>query len=141
MKNNLSTTLYIGDEDITELRTKNSSAKFSKARVIPNAFSERGLYMLATILKSPIATETTIAIIETFDKVQKLSHTVTELVENPEDKDKQALLMQEGSQLITDILDDDLKTTNTETSVEVNFAVFKIKHTIKRTSKPPKKRK
>src|SRR5262245_31351974 len=32
----------------------------------PKAFTEKGLYMLATILKSPRAIETTIAIVETF---------------------------------------------------------------------------
>ena len=35
----------------------------------PNAFTEKGLYMLATILKSQKAVETTIAIIDTFAKV------------------------------------------------------------------------
>jgi hypothetical protein len=33
--------------------------------------SEKALYMLATILKSPVATETTLAIIETFAKVRE----------------------------------------------------------------------
>ena len=40
--------------------------------VMPKAFSEKGLYMLATILKSDIATEATLAIIETFAKVRTL---------------------------------------------------------------------
>jgi hypothetical protein len=35
---------------------------------LPNAFTEKGLYMLATILKSKKATITTIEIIETFTK-------------------------------------------------------------------------
>ena len=34
--------------------------------VKPKAFTDKGLYMLATILKSPQATETTLAIIETY---------------------------------------------------------------------------
>ena len=38
----------------------------SKTRVPPKAFTEKGLYMLATIVKSPIAAETTVAIIEAF---------------------------------------------------------------------------
>lgn len=41
-----------------------SNLKFSPS--LPKAFTEKGLYMLATILKSPQATQTTIAIIETF---------------------------------------------------------------------------
>ena len=51
--------------------------KFSPT--LPKAFSEKGLYMLATILKSPLATEATIAIIETFAKVKELSQTMVEM--------------------------------------------------------------
>jgi len=38
------------------LRWKFSTTKFTKTRVMPKAFTEKGLYMLATILKSPRAT-------------------------------------------------------------------------------------
>ena len=41
--------------------------------VLPHAFTEQGLYMLATILKSPLATQTTITIIDTFTKLRKLA--------------------------------------------------------------------
>jgi hypothetical protein len=47
---------------------------------LPKAFTEKGLYMLATILKSQKATQTTIAI-ETFTKIRELSRTVSELAE------------------------------------------------------------
>lgn len=43
------------------------------------AFTERGLYMLATILKSPRATAATIAIIETFARVRSLKRELLEL--------------------------------------------------------------
>src|SRR3990172_10364082 len=39
-----------------------TSTKGGKVK-LPSAFKEKGLYMLATILKSPTATQTTIAII------------------------------------------------------------------------------
>lgn len=42
----------------------NPTLKFSPT--MPTAFTEKGLYMLATILKSERATQTTIAIVETF---------------------------------------------------------------------------
>lgn len=48
--------------------------KFSHATV--KGFTEQGLYMLATILKSPMATATTIAIIDTFTKLRKLARTI-----------------------------------------------------------------
>src|SRR3990167_4694183 len=44
-----------------------TSTKGGKVK-LPSAFTEKGLYMLATILKSPTATQTTIAIIEAFSK-------------------------------------------------------------------------
>lgn len=44
--------------------------------VAPHAFTEKGLYMLATILKSEVATEATIAIIETFTKLRELARTI-----------------------------------------------------------------
>jgi hypothetical protein len=56
-------------DELSDLRSKISSAKVSpKSRVLPKAFTEKGLYMLATVLKSQRATEATFAIIETFAK-------------------------------------------------------------------------
>jgi len=62
-----------------DLRSKISTANFSKTRVPPKAFTEKGLYMLATILKSKQATQTTFLIIETFAKLRALQQTVAEL--------------------------------------------------------------
>ena len=44
---------------------------------MPRAFTEKGLYMLATILKSPKAVETTIAIVEAYAKLKELSRVMT----------------------------------------------------------------
>jgi len=67
--------------------------KLKHSSVTPKAFTEKGLYMLATILKSKTATQTTIAIIETFAKVRELTKTIKTLSQNPE-KEKQKNLMQ-----------------------------------------------
>lgn len=40
------------------------------------AFTERGLYMLATILKGPIAVRTTLSIIETFAQMREMARTM-----------------------------------------------------------------
>ena len=45
--------LKLNKAEFEDLRWKISTAKFSKTRILPNAFTEKGLYMLATILKSP----------------------------------------------------------------------------------------
>ena len=43
---------------------------------LPKVFTEKGLYMLAIIHKSPRATQTTIAIIEAFAKMRELSRAI-----------------------------------------------------------------
>ena len=109
----------------------NPKIKFSPA--MPKAFTKKGCYMLATILKSPQATNTTIAIIEAFDKLSELQETVAELSEAPEEF-KQKALMQKGGEIIAELIGDNLKTSDVETSFEINFALLKFKHTIKRKS-------
>ena len=92
--------------------------------------------MLATILKGKRAVQTTIAIVETYSKIRELARTISKLTETNE-KPKQQTLMQKSGELMTDLLDNDImKTTDTETSIELNLAILKLKHTIKR--KPEK---
>lgn len=42
--------------------------------------------------------------------------------------------MQRSGEIMSDLLGEDMKTTDTETTVELNFAVLKFKHTVKRKS-------
>ncbi len=76
--------------------------KLKHSSILPNAFTEKGLYMLATNLESPTATQTTIAIVETFAKVRLLSQTITELSDNPEET-KQKSLMEKSREIISDL--------------------------------------
>jgi hypothetical protein len=65
-----------------EMKSKISTSLTAGGKVkLPKAFTEKGLYMLATILKSPKATQTTIDIVETFAQIRELSRTVAELSE------------------------------------------------------------
>jgi hypothetical protein len=100
----------------------------------PTAFTERGLYMLATILKSPKAVETTIAIINTFAKVKELGHVIHQIQTLPENSPKQRSLMEHTGDLIADLLipENEMEVTGTETTYEMNFALFKIKRTVKK---------
>ena len=108
---------------------------FASPHISPlRTFTEKGLYMLATILKSPVATQATISIIETFTKIRELSRSVKEL-STIQDKTQQKALMQRSGELIAEIFDEDLQTSDTETSIELNFAVLKFKHTIKKKNK------
>ena len=105
--------------------------KLKHSTANPKAFAEKGLHMLATILKSPQAT---ISIVETFSKIRVLSRNIKEL-STIQDKVEQKSLMQKSGELIAEIFDEDLQTSDTETSIELNFAVLKFKHTIKKKGK------
>ena len=107
----------------------NPKLKFSP--VLPKAFTEKGLYMLATILKSPMATQTTIAIVETFAKIKELSRTVSRISES-DDEQEQKGLIRHGGDILSDLLYQEVPVSDTETSMELNFAVLKLRHTVKR---------
>lgn len=123
----------LDDKQITDLRSKNLTAN-SKSRVAPKAFTEKGLYMLASILKGEVATATTISIIEAFAKLRELSRTIGELSANPGQYEQRSL-MQKSGEIMADLFGEDMQTNETETEIELNFAVLKLKHTIKRKGK------
>lgn len=63
----------LSDSELKDLRSKILITNVSvKSRSTTKVFTEKGLYMLATILKSEKATAATFAIIETFAKVQEV---------------------------------------------------------------------
>lgn len=126
-------TLSAGEVEI--LRSKISSTKIStKSRSLPKVFTEKGLYMLATILKSRKALDVTFAIIETFTNVRSLKRELVELHKETDPK-KQTSKMQHFGKVLSDIVMPDLETTETESTLELNFIIGKIKHTVKRVKK------
>ena len=126
-------------EELSDLRSKISSAKISsKSRVLPKAFTEKGLYMLATVLKSQRATEATFAIIETFAKVRTLKRELVELHNAPKGQE-QAEKMRHFGETLSDIVMPDLETVETESSLELNFLIGKLKHTVRRIKRAGQK--
>ena len=92
----------------------------SKTRYAPKAFTDRGLYMLATILKSPRATQTTIAIIDTFAKVKELSRCLSAMKEDTDMETKQSLVQRTGS-LLNELIQTDDKESNGNVAMELNM--------------------
>ena len=128
------------DEELQVLRSKFSTSnilrsKFStKSRTLPRAFTEKGLYMLATILRSKKSIEVTFAIIETFVKVREMKRELVDL-HNETDKNILSDKMNHFSDVLSDIVMPDLETSETESILELNFIIGKIKHTVKRIRK------
>lgn len=115
-------------EELIENFDRFKSMKHSP--VPPTAFTERGLYMLATILKSKRAVQTTIAIIDTFAQVREMARTMEALQNATDNKEKQASLLHRSSELMAEVIGQNLSTKSIETEIELNFAVVKIKHKI-----------
>ncbi|MFA7091465.1 MAG: ORF6N domain-containing protein [Arcobacteraceae bacterium] len=61
------------NKEIENLRSQNATTNFNMIRSNPYVFTEQGVYMLATVLKSKIAVEVNISIMRTFTKLKNLS--------------------------------------------------------------------
>lgn len=137
----------LDDQEFKDLRLKIFTANqemsdserisLNRVRYNPVAFTEKGLYMLATILKSPQAVVTTLAIIETFAQVRELVRTMNEIQETTDETSQKSLMKRTG-EIISNVIGSNMETAGTETEFEINLAVFKMKHTIKKTKKDSK---
>lgn len=90
--------------------------------------------MLATILKSPIATQTTLAIINTFAEVRELKHRLLE-VHDADSQEEKKIGMKRIGDILADLIMPELETTETQSSLEFNFVIGKLKHSITRQRK------
>lgn len=62
----------LNDRELKELRSKNLTTNYSKmSRSNPRVFTEQGVMMLATILKSEVAVEVSIIIMDAFVKLRR----------------------------------------------------------------------
>ena len=125
--------IYLDEEESAVLRSKISTLEQSQgkghySKYNFKAFTERGLYMLATVLKSPRATQTTLAIIDTFVEVREMARTMEALQNVADGGTEQQSLLQKTGQLLATVVGNNLSTASTETEIELNFAVVKIKH-------------
>ena len=128
----------ISMSELQDLRSKISTTNVSLMNRNPTkVFTERGLYMLATILHGERARAVTFTIIETFYKVRSLKRELLEL-HNETDKDVQEQKMKHFGEVLTDIVMPDLQTSETESSLELNFIIGKLKHSVKRVRKEEK---
>ena len=110
--------------------------KLKYSPYLPKIFTEKGLYMLATIIKSKVAANTTIKIIETFANIKKLSRNLNSIDENQTKEEQQALVLESNILLekVIDIepvvkLQDD--ETEIETKIELNLGFVKVSRVIK----------
>lgn len=111
-----------------------TTGKGHHPKYLPKAFTEKGLYMLATILKSPVATQTTLAIVNTFAEVRELKHCLLEVHDSESQYDKKMGMKRIGD-ILADLIMPDLETTETQSTLEFNFVIGKLKHSVTRQRK------
>ena len=116
------------------LTLEHQTGKGKHPKYLPKAFTEKGLYMLATILKSPIATQTTLAIVNTFAEVRELKNRILEVHDASLQEEKNIGMKRIGD-ILANLIMPDLETTETQSSLEFNFVIGKLKHSITRQRK------
>ena len=105
--------------------------------VAPHAFTEQGLYMLATILKGDLAISTTIAIIDTFTQLRKLARTIDKV---NEDAKEHGILPDKATEgkiqaAMNEVFADKLPLKMRRLTFGVNLGVLKFSIETKRESK------
>ena len=99
---------------------------------LPKAFTEKGLYMLATILKSQKATETTLQIIETFAKLRDLQNDFNEILRLQDEDKKNAIGAKFGNNLLDMFLNDGLENQESEMRIKFNMFGFSLEKSVKK---------
>ena len=115
-------------------QVKNFDQSSIRSHYSAKAFTEKGLYMLATILKGPEATAATIRIIEAYAKMKEAGRNLRKMIDKEKGEEKQSLGKRTG-ELLSSLLSDDLELTEEEYSVEINLMAFKLSKAIKRIKK------
>ena len=121
------------DSSRSKILTLKSLGRGHNLKYPPKAFTEKRLYMLATILKGDTAISTTIGIIEAFAKVRAMTRSIAELMKDHGNIQKQREMVLRGEALFGDIIGTALDMAGTETSFELNLGAFKLKHTVRRS--------
>jgi hypothetical protein len=96
----------LADEEFNILRSNDLTANFSKTRINPKVFTEQGIYMLATILKSKIASEITVSIIKIFAKMRQLISSNNSMLQRFERVEQRLSLHEDNINKIFDALED-----------------------------------
>ena len=102
----------------------------------PKAFTQRGLYMLATILKSPQAINTTIAIIDTFTQFKDITQAVYEMAEAIRDG-KKIEIFERSTDIIADLLENELIISQQETSFKLKLPFFEVTRKVTKMKNEP----
>jgi len=134
----------LSDEMVNIMVSQNvTPSKQSFGGALPWVFTEKGLYMVATILKSKNALEATFTIIETSAKIKKLSRNINAIMKTTDEEKQQELakesnmILEEIIEIEPDIIEDesDDEVIETTTKFEFNLGFAKVSRSVKKVKK------
>jgi phage regulator Rha-like protein len=122
--------------EIEDIKNFDILEKVKFSRVAPKIFTEKGLYMLATILKGERAVKTTIKIIETFAKFREATNNLN-LAGSTQNQEEKGSLLKKSGLAIIDLITDNLQndTDTTKTKITLDLGILKIEKTVEKNSK------
>lgn len=103
------------EREAQDLWCQNGTAINSMSRTMPYAFTEQGIYMVATILKNDIATQQSIYIMRSF---KEMKHYIAE--------NKQLISSEEIQKLSNHMIDQDKRITDIESKMATKTDIDKI---------------
>ena len=107
-------------------------------RRAPYAFTERGLYMLATVLNSDRAVHATKAIIETYAQVRSMVRDMEALQAEKAGSPEQANMLTRAGHKLAELIGDNLSTVSRKTTIELNrylgewYEIARLDHSFER---------
>ncbi len=132
------------DEELEIMESQNvTPSRQQLGGTNPWVFTEKGLYMVATILKSKNAIQATFTIIETFAKIKELSRNINGIMKTT-DEERQKELAQKSNEILEEIIDiepdvleddEDGEVIETTTKFEFNLGFAKVSRSVKRVKK------
>lgn len=114
-------------DEYENLKSQSVTSSWGGVRKIPNAFTEKGLYMLATVLRSPLAADTTLSIIETFSKLRQLARAMQRANEDISNGGEVPTAKEQGAfkKLMNEVFEDQLPIRVQKMTFGVNLGFFK----------------
>ena len=114
-------TLTKDEENI--LKSKISTSSWGGRRTSPKVFTEQGVYMLATILKSKLAGELTVSIMRAFVKLRQFSLTYGDIINNLNNIAKKVDEHDEVIKIVIKSLSELLEETKKDTTRKIGFVI------------------
>jgi len=95
-------------EEVDNLRSQNATFKDSlnNRKYLPKVFTEQGVYMLSTVLKSDVAVQVTLTIMRTFTKMREFALTYGDIIKRLSEIEKTIKIDQQQMNYNTERIDD-----------------------------------